>query len=56
LGASVPARLRTGEILRLQTAHVRLKEGIIRIDGEVSKVREPRTITIQPNLAAWLKA
>jgi len=25
---------------------------IIRIDGEVSKVREPRTIKIQPNLAA----
>jgi hypothetical protein len=35
---------------------VRLKEGLIRIDGEVSKVREPRKITIQPNLAAWLRA
>jgi hypothetical protein len=35
---------------------VRLAEGIIRIDGEVSKVREPRTIAIQSNLAAWLHA
>jgi hypothetical protein len=29
---------------------------MIRIDGEVSKVREPRNVTIQPNLAAWLRA
>jgi hypothetical protein len=28
---------------------------VIRIDGEVSKVREPRNITIQPNLAIWLR-
>lgn len=56
LFAGIRPCLRTGEILRLQPAHVRLKEGIIRIDGEVSKVREPRTITIQPNLVAWLKA
>lgn len=56
LFAGIRPCLRTGEILRLQPAHVRLKEGIIRIDGEVSKVREPRTMTIQPNLAAWLKA
>jgi hypothetical protein len=33
-----------------------LTEGLIRIDGEVSKIREPRTIAIQPNLAAWLGA
>jgi integrase len=48
--------LRTGEILRLKPEHVKLAEGIIRIDGEVSKVREPRMVTIQPNLAAWLRA
>jgi integrase len=48
--------LRTGEIVRLKPEHVRLDEGVIRIDGEVSKVREPRTIKIQPNLAAWLRA
>ena len=29
---------------------------MIRIDGEVSKVREPRNVTIQPNLPAWLRA
>lgn len=56
LFAGIRPCLRTGEILRLKPSHVRLKEGIIRIDGEVSKVREPRTITIQPNLAAWLRA
>lgn len=56
LFAGIRPCLRTGEILRLKPEHVRLAEGIIRIDGEVSKVREPRTITIQPNLAAWLRA
>jgi integrase len=48
--------LRTGEILRLRPDHISLDAGIIRIDGEVSKVREPRNVTIQPNLAAWLRA
>jgi len=48
--------LRTGEILRLQPRHVKLDEGVIRIDGEVSKVREPRTVKISQNLAAWLRA
>lgn len=56
LFAGIRPCLRTGEILRLKPEHVKLKEGIIRIDGEVSKVREPRTIKIQPNLAAWLRA
>ena len=56
LFAGIRPCLRTGEILRLKPEHVKLKEGVIRIDGEVSKVREPRTIKIQPNLAAWLRA
>ena len=56
LFAGIRPCLRTGEILRLKPAHVRMAEGIIRIDGEVSKVREPRTVAIQPNLAAWLRA
>jgi integrase len=47
---------RRGEILRLQPAHVKLDANLIRIAGEVSKVREPRNVTIQPNLAAWLQA
>jgi integrase len=56
LFAGIRPCLRTGEILRLKPEHVKLAEGIIRIDGEVSKVREPRMVTIQPNLAAWLRA
>lgn len=56
LFAGIRPCLRTGEILRFKPEHVRLAENIIRIDGEVSKVREPRTVTIQPNLAAWLQA
>ncbi len=56
LFAGIRPCLRTGEILRLQSAHVKLDANMIRIDGEVSKVREPRNVTIQPNLAAWLRA
>ena len=56
LFAGIRPCLRTGEITRLKPGHVRLTERMIRIDGEVSKIREPRTITIKPNLAAWLRA
>ena len=56
LFAGIRPCLRTGEILRLKSEHVKTAAGVIRIDGEVSKVREPRMVTIQPNLAAWLKA
>ena len=56
LFAGIRPCLRTGEILRLKPVHVKPAEGVIRIDGEVSKVREPRMVTIQPNLAAWLRA
>jgi len=56
LFAGIRPCLRTGEILRLRPEHVNLDTGVIRIDGEVSKVREPRNVTIQPNLAAWLRA
>jgi hypothetical protein len=35
---------------------VRLDTGVIHIEPEVSKVRMKRLVTIQPNLAAWLKA
>lgn len=45
-----------GEITKLKPEDVNLETGIITIRPEVSKVREPRRITIQPNLAAWLKA
>jgi len=56
LFAGIRPCLRTGEILRLQPAHVKLDAGMIRIGAEVSKVREPRNVTIQPNLAAWLRS
>jgi integrase len=56
LFAGIRPCLRTGEILRLQPVHVKLDANLIRIDGEVSKVREPRNVAIQPNLAAWLRA
>jgi hypothetical protein len=45
-----------GEISKLQPDAVRLDEGVIVISPEVSKVREPRKVVIQPNLAAWLRA
>jgi integrase len=56
LFAGIRPCLRTGEILRLQPTHVKLDADMIRIAAEVSKVREPRNVTIQPNLAAWLHA
>jgi len=56
LFAGIRPCLRTGEILRLQPGSVKLDSNLIRIDGEVSKIREPRNVTIQPNLAAWLRA
>jgi integrase len=54
--AGIRPCLRTGEILRLQPSHFKPEANLIRIDGEVSKVREPRNVAIQPNLAAWLQA
>lgn len=45
-----------GEITKLRPEDVNLDTGIISVSADVSKVREPRRITIQPNLAAWLRA
>jgi len=45
-----------GEITKITPEDVNLETGIIAISADVSKVREPRRITIQPNLAAWLRA
>ena len=56
LFAGIRPCLRTGEIRRLLAAHIRLDTGVIHIEPEVSKVREKRIVTIQPNLAAWLRA
>jgi integrase len=45
-----------GEISKLRPDAVNLDAGMINISAEVSKVREPRQVTIQPNLAGWLRA
>ena len=45
-----------GEITKLKPDAVNLDDGVIHISAEVSKVREPRKVMIQPNLAAWLRA
>ncbi len=56
LFAGIRPDLYEGEISKLKPEHVRLDTGVIFIEPEVSKVRMRRAITIQPNLAAWLRA
>jgi integrase len=56
LFAGIRPCTRYGEISRLRPESVRLDTGTIHIEPEVSKVRMKRLVTIQPNLAAWLKA
>jgi hypothetical protein len=56
LFAGIRPDLYVGEISKLRPEHVRLDTGVIMIEPEVSKVRMKRAITIQPNLAAWLRA
>jgi integrase len=56
LFAGIRPCLRTGEILKLRPEHARLDTGVIHIEPEVSKVSMKRNVTIQPNLAAWLRA
>ncbi len=45
-----------GEISELPAADVRLENNVITIEPWVSKVGMRRLVTIQPNLAAWLRA
>ncbi len=56
LFAGIRPDLYVGEISKLEPKHVRLDIGVITIEPEVSKVRMKRTVAIQPNLAAWLRA
>lgn len=56
LFAGIRPGVPNGEITKLKPEAVDLDAGIIHISAEVSKVREPRKIVIQPNLAAWLRA
>ena len=56
LFAGIRPDLYQGEISKLKPEHVRLDTGVITIEPDVSKVRMKRTVTIQPNLDAWLRA
>lgn len=56
LFAGIRPCIRGGEIKKLKPESVRLDTGVIHIEPEVSKVRMKRNVTIQPNLAAWLRA
>lgn len=56
LFAGVRPGVPDGEITKITADAVHLDAGFIHITCETSKVREPRKITIQPNLAAWLRA
>jgi integrase len=55
LFAGIRPCLRGGEMARLLPQHIK-RTGVIHIEPEVSKVDMKRSITIQPNLAEWLKA
>lgn len=55
LFAGIRPCLRSGEIRKLRSDQVRLDTGVIHIEPEVSKVKMKRSVTIQPNLAAWLR-
>lgn len=56
LFAGIRPDLYEGEISKLEAKDVRLDTGVILIEPHVSKVRMKRSITIQPNLAVWLRA
>jgi site-specific recombinase XerD len=45
-----------GEITKLRPEAVDLDAGVINVSAEASKVREPRKVAVQSNLAAWLRA
>lgn len=45
-----------GEISKLPASDVHLENNAINIEPEVSKVNMRRLVTIQPNLAAWLRS
>jgi hypothetical protein len=50
-GAGLRRSVACGEITQLEPGEVNLEAGTINIRAEFSKVREPRCVTIQPNLA-----
>jgi len=56
LFAGIRPCLREGEASKLQPEQIRLDTGVVQIEPQVAKTGMKRNITIQPNLAAWLKA
>jgi len=56
LFAGIRPCVRTGEVLRMKPEHIDLATGVVRVEPDVSKVKELRRVAIQPNLAAWLTA
>lgn len=56
LFAGIRPGVPNGEITKLKPEAIDLESGIIHVSAEMSKVREPRKVAIQPNLAAWLRA
>ncbi len=44
-----------GEMSKLKPKHIRMDNGVILIEPDVSKVNDKRAIKIQPNLSRWLK-
>jgi integrase len=55
LFAGIRPDWKDGEIRKLRPEHIYLETGVIRIEPEVSKVNEMRSIQIQPNLRLWLE-
>lgn len=56
LFAGIRPCVRNGEITKLKPEDIHFDTGVIHVEPEVSKVRMKRHVTIQPNLAAWLRA
>ena len=49
------AGLRSAECDRLTEAHIKTEHGVIEVTAQNAKTRARRLVTIQPNLAEWLK-
>lgn len=55
LFAGIRPDWKDGEISKIRPKDIDLSTGVIRIEPEVSKINEKRTIKIQPNLRFWLE-
>lgn len=61
LFAGIRPAINEGELVRMgrienRASLIDLKNKVIRITPEIAKTKDVRQVTIQPNLAAWLKA